>query len=138
MSGLCSPSWRPRRGTRRAQAGELRLWLGKSAGDDTAAAAIVPDQVWTHARDAAPSTIGALIIVEVKKPGRLSAAVAQAARRARRRAAALFHRGRRAWRDGATFALAVATDGASVAVLRKMSGAPADGDFATAQPCPRW
>jgi hypothetical protein len=118
-------------------AGELRVWLGKPAGDDTAAAAMAPDQVWAHARDAAPSTIGALVIVEVKKPGGLENAIAQAAKYSRRRVAALFHEADARGETGhSVFALAVATDGARVALLRTSSGAPADGNFAHAQPCP--
>ena len=118
-------------------AGELRVWLGKPAGDDTATAAMAPDQVWAHARDAAPSTIGALVIVEVKKPGGLEAAIAQAAKYSRRRVAALFHEADARGETGQdVFALAVATDGARVALLRTSSGAPADGNFALAQPCP--
>jgi hypothetical protein len=118
-------------------ASELRVWLGKPAGDDTAAAAMAPDQVWAHARDAEPSSIGALVIMEVKKPGKLAAAIAQAAKYTRRRVAALFHEADARGETGhAIFALAVATDGAQVALLRMSSGAPADGNFAGAVPCP--
>jgi hypothetical protein len=118
-------------------AGALRVWRGKTAADDTIAAAMAPDQVWTHARDAAPTTIGALIIVEVKLPGAMDAAIKQAACYARRRVAALFHEADSRGEPGHdVFALAVATDGASLAVLRTSSGAPADAAFSNARPCP--
>ena len=116
---------------------QLRVWLGKQAGDDNAAAAISPDQLWTHARDAAPSLIGALIIVEVKKPGGLRSAIAQAAKYLRRRVAALFHEADARGESGhGIFSVAVATDGHSLALLRMASGAPENGDFRDACPCP--
>ena len=119
-------------------AGELRQWLGKTADDDTAPAAVAPDQLWSHARDAAPSMLGALLIVEVKKPGNLASAVAQAAKYLRRRIAALFHEAdARGESAHDIFALAAATDGDSIALLRMSSGAPADGAFgARSLPCP--
>jgi len=120
-----------------AAAGQLRVWLGKEASDDNAAAAASPDQVWTHARDAAPSMIGALVIVEVKKPGGLRSAVAQAAKYLRRRVAALFHEADARGESGHDiFSVAAATDGHSLALLRMASGAPENGDFRDACPCP--
>ena len=117
---------------------ELRQWLGKTADDDTAPAAAAPDQLWSHARDAAPSMLGALLIVEVKKPRNLASAVAQAAKYLRRRIAALFHEAdARGESAHDIFALAAATDGDSIALLRMSSGAPADGAFgARSLPCP--
>ena len=120
-----------------AEAEQLRIWLGKEASDDNAAAAAIPDQVWTHARDAAPSIIGALVIVEVKKPGHLISAIAQAAKFLRRRVAALFHEADARGESGhGIFSVAAATDGHSLALLRMASGAPENGDFRDARPCP--
>ena len=47
----------------------LRLWHDKPAPDDVSIAQIRPDFALTGARDAASSTIGALLVVEVKLPG---------------------------------------------------------------------
>jgi hypothetical protein len=116
----------------------LRAWHGKVAADAVAAAAMAPDQVWTHARDNAVSTIGALIMFEVKKPDDLDDAVAQAAKYLRRRVAALFHEANARGETGHDiFALAAATDGCRVVFLRMTSGARADGVFPiNLQPCP--
>ena len=57
---------------------DLRLWSNALAEDDVAVAKVRPDFTITHARDAMPSTIGALLLVEVKLPGDLIAACAQA------------------------------------------------------------
>jgi hypothetical protein len=120
-----------------AEAVQLRIWLGKEASDDNAAAAAIPDQVWTHARDAASSLIGALVIVEVKKPGHLNSAIAQAAKYLRRRVAALFHEADARGESGhGIFSVAAATDGHYLALLRMASGAPKNGDFRDACPCP--
>jgi len=120
-----------------AEAEQLRIWLGREASDDNAAAAAIPDQVWTHARDAAPSIIGALVIVEVKKPGHLNSAIAQAAKYLRRRVAALFHEADARGESGhGIFSVAAATDGHYLALLRMASGAPENGDFRDACPCP--
>ena len=50
----------------------LRLWLLKTVSDVIAADEMAPDQVWTHASDATPSALGALVTVEIKKPGDLA------------------------------------------------------------------
>ena len=108
----------------------LRAWHGKVAADDVAATAMAPDQMWTHARDAAPSTIGALLIIEVKKPGNVDIAVVQAVKYLRRRVAALFHEANARGETGHDiFALGAATGGCSVVLLRMTSGACADGTF---------
>jgi UDP-3-O-[3-hydroxymyristoyl] glucosamine N-acyltransferase len=71
-------------------------------------------------------------------PGNLLSAVAQAAKYLRRRIAALFHEAdARGESAHDIFALAAATDGDSIALLRMSSGAPADGAFgARSLPCP--
>ena len=118
-------------------AGELRVWLGKAARDDSASAEVIPDQVWTHSRDASPSLIGSLVIVEVKKPKAIAAAIAQAAKYLRRRVAALFHEADARGEPGdGIFAVAAASDGHRIALLRMASGAPADKNFRDACPCP--
>ena len=115
----------------------LRLWAGVRAEDDIAADAMTPDQVWTHSRDAAPTSLGALFIVEVKKPGGLAAAVDQAVNFARRRVAKLFHEAdSRGESAHDVSALAAGTDGNEIVLVRVLSGAPADGDFQDAVPCP--
>jgi hypothetical protein len=113
------------------------LWAGVRAEDDIAADAMKPDQVWTHSRDAAPTSLGALFIVEVKKPGGLAAAVDQAVNFARRRVAKLFHEAdSRGESAHDVSALAAGTDGNEIVLVRVLSGAPADGDFQDAVPCP--
>jgi len=116
----------------------MRVWYGDVAADDVVKAAMAPDQVWTHARDASSTAIGALVIVEVKRPTGIIIAVAQAAKYLRRRVAALFHEADSRGETGHDiFALAVATDGNHVVLLRMASGARADGEFPlNLQPCP--
>lgn len=111
-------------------AGCLRQWCGKTAPDGISLDAMWPAQVWTHARDAAPSTFGALFIVEVKKPGDLEKAVAKAANYARRRVCTLFNEAdARGEPVHNVFALAAGTDGRDIVFLRISSGAPQDGIY---------
>ena len=117
---------------------QLRLWCNALAEDDVAKAKIRPDFTVTHARDSIPSTIGALLLVEVKLPGELPAACAQARAYLRR---SIFKRCSEADARGESmdgiFAYALATDGISVVALRMLSGAPPPGaSFEGALPCP--
>ena len=118
--------------------GDLRVWVGKVAADDCKLVEAIPDQMWTHARDSVPSMIGALVLVEVKKPGAdsIGTAVSQATNYQRRHVAALYHEAHARGTTGHDIvSFAVATDGASLVLLRMVSGAPADGDVTGAVPC---
>jgi hypothetical protein len=116
----------------------LRLWCNALAEDDIGRAKIRPDFTVTHVRDAMPSTIGALLLVEVKLPGDLTGARTQARTYLRRsvykRCAEADERGE--GMDG-IFAYALATDGKSLVALKMRSGAPPLGaSFEGASPCP--
>jgi hypothetical protein len=116
----------------------LRLWHDDLAEDDEAAAKIRPDFCVSSTRDSAASTLGAVLIVEVKLPGELDAAARQARIYLRRRIYKLC-RERDARREAmdSVVALGAATDGCSVCILRMSSGAPPPGgSFAVAKPCP--
>ena len=116
----------------------LRVWRDKSAPDDVASAHVRPDFTLTGVRDAAPSTIGALLFAEVKLPGALDAAAFQVRAYLRRRVYKLCcEADARGEALDRIFAFGVATDGADVVIARGASGAPALGDsFAGAIPCP--
>ena len=118
----------------------LQLWCNETAGHEAQLATIRPDFTFTHARDALPSTLGALLLVEVKLPGCIEDAVTQACIYLRRR---VYRLCREAHARGepmdAVFALGLAADGPHAVVLRMHSGAPPAGSgqsFAAAQPCP--
>ena len=116
----------------------LRVWGDAPAPDDVPRAHVRPDFALTGVRDAAPSTIGALLLSEVKRPGRLDAAAYQLRAYLRRRVYKLCAEAdaRGEALDGIV-AFGAATDGASVVVARMASGAPAPGaSFARAVPCP--
>jgi hypothetical protein len=121
----------------------LRVWHNQETPDDAMAAAqsphLWPDFVLTGARDAMPSTFGALVIVEVKLPGGIKAAAYQVRAAMRRRVAQLCREADacgEALEDAATV-FGVGTDGAHVVLARMSSGAPRDGEsFAGAIPCP--
>ena len=117
---------------------ELRIWGNAIAEDDVACARIRPDFSLTHARDAAPSTLGALLLVEVKLPGSLTHALRQARAYLRRRVFKLCcERESRGEACDGVFALGIATDGAQLALLRMRSGAPPrGGSYGVAEPCP--
>jgi hypothetical protein len=116
----------------------LRLWHDNFADDDVAAARIRPDFCATHVRDAAASTLGAALIVEVKLPGTLKLAARQARIYLRRRVYKICcERNERGEAMDSVVALGAATDGCDVIVLRMLSGAPrAGGSFRGATPCP--
>jgi hypothetical protein len=63
----------------------LRVWHERKTADCVEGAPVRPDFTLTGDRDAAPSTIGALVIVEAKLPGNLANAVKQVAAYLRRR-----------------------------------------------------
>ena len=118
--------------------GALRVWHDKPAPDDVRRAHVRPDFTLTHVRDAAPTTVGASLIVEVKKPGGIGDAAYQACAYARRRVFKLCCEAdaRGEPLDG-IFAFGVATDGARVVIARVASGAPPPGaSFVGAVPCP--
>jgi hypothetical protein len=116
----------------------LRLWCNAMAEDDINRAQIRPDFTVTHARDFMPSTIGALLLVEVKLPGNLAAACSQARAYLRR---SIYKRcteadARGEGMDGIV-AFALATDGRGLVALKMRSGAPPPGaSFEGAVPCP--
>ena len=117
-----------------------RLWHDVIAPDDIPFDEARPDFVVAHARDARPSLLGSIVLVEVKKQGtgQLRKACQQAANYMSRRMYRLCcerdARGE-ALHDLAVFG--VALDGSSVQVLRMASGAPPPGgSFAAATPCP--
>ena len=121
-------------------AAPLRLWCNVTAEHEVAQASVRPDFTFTHLRDAMPSTMGALLIVEVKLPGEIEDAMTQACINMRRR---IYRLCKEAHARGdamdALFALGVATDGLHAVVLRMRSGAPPAGpgqSFAQAVPCP--
>lgn len=116
----------------------LRVWHDAAAPDDIKRAHVRPDFTLTVLRDAAPSTIGAALFVEVKKPGHIDDAVCQACTYARRRVFKLCCEAdaRGEPLDG-IFAFAAATDGAHVVIVRVSSGAPRAGEsFENVTPCP--
>jgi hypothetical protein len=115
----------------------LRLWCNVITEDDIPHSKIKPDFSLTHKRDAMPSTIGSLLLVEVKLPGKLKEACSQARTYLRRsihkRCVEANERGERM--DN-VFALALATDGMNIIVLKMLSGAPPLGSsFVDAVPC---
>ena len=116
----------------------LRVWGNAYAEDEVASARIRPDFTVTHARDSAPSTLGALVLVEVKLPGSLDDALRQARAYLRRRVYKLCcERDARGEACDGVFALGMATDGAQLALLRMRSGAPPlGGSYIGAVPCP--
>ena len=117
---------------------ELRLWHDTVAEDDESSAKIRPDFSVSHARDAAASTLGAVLVVEVKLPRDLDAAMRQTRIYLRRRVYKLCReRDARGESMDDVFALGVATDGSAVCLVRVSSGAPrAGGSFENAVPCP--
>jgi len=118
--------------------GALRVWHDEPAPDDVKRAHVRPDFTVTLARDAAPSTIGAVLFVEVKKPRDIVNAAYQACAYARRRVFKLCCEAdaRGEPLDG-IFSLCAATDGEFVVLARVASGAPPRGEsFSGAVPCP--
>jgi hypothetical protein len=117
------------------------VWHNQETPDNAMAQSphLWPDFVLTGARDAMPSTFGALVIVEVKLPGGIKAAAYQVRAAMRRRVAQLCREADacgEALEDAATV-FGVGTDGAHVVLARMSSGAPRDGEsFAGAIPCP--
>jgi hypothetical protein len=117
-----------------------RLWHDVIAPDDIPFDEARPDFVVAHARDARPSLLGSIVLVEVKREGQgqLRKACLQAANYMSRRMYRLCCE--RDARGEALHELAVfgvALDGSSVQVLRMASGAPPPGgSFAAATPCP--
>lgn len=118
----------------------LRLWCNATAEHEVVEASVCPDFSLTHRRDAMPSTMGALLMVEVKLPGEIENAVTQTCIYLRRRVYRLCKEAHaRGEAMDALFALGVATDGQCAVVLRMRSGAPPAGpeqSFALAVPCP--
>jgi hypothetical protein len=117
----------------------LRVWRERVATDDVTVAEMRPDFTLTHCRDAAPSTIGALVIVEAKLPGNLASAVKQVAAYLRRRVFKLcLERSSRGEPFADVFSLGVGTDGREIVFVRVRSGAPELGGvlYKTAVPCP--
>jgi len=116
----------------------LRLWHDTVAEDDESSAKIRPDFCVSHARDAAASTLGAVLVVEVKLPGNLDAAERQTRIYLRRRVYKLCReRDARGESMDGVFALGAATDGRAVCIVRVSSGAPRAGcSFENAVPCP--
>jgi len=117
-----------------------RLWHDVIAPDDIPFDEARPDFVVAHARDARPSLLGSIVLVEVKRggQGQLRKACLQVANYMSRRMYRLCcerdARGE-ALHDLAVFG--VALDGVSVQVLRMASGAPPPGgSYAAATPCP--
>ena len=116
----------------------LRVWHDSPAPDDVARAHVRPDFTLTSLRDAAPSTIGAKLVCEVKLPGSFESAAFQTRAYCRRcvykRCCEADARGEAL--DGIA-AFGIATDGITLAVVRVASGAPPAGaSFAGAKPCP--
>jgi hypothetical protein len=116
----------------------LRIWSGVTAPDDIPKAEMTPDFTATHVRDSALSTLGALLIVEVKLLGDMYNARRQTRIYLRRRVHKLcLEREARGESCEDVFALGVATDGRQVVLMRVDSGAPPAGQsFANAEPCP--
>lgn len=116
----------------------LRVWGNVFAEDDIDRAKIQPDFTATDVRDSSASTIGALIIIEVKLPGDLTRAVRQTCTYLRRRVyKTCCERDARGESCHSVFALGVATDGYDVVLVRVESGAPPPGaSYAGYSPCP--
>ena len=116
----------------------LCIWGGVTASDDIPKAEITPDFTATHVRDSALSTLGALLIVEVKLLGDIYTARRQTRLYLRRRVRQLcLERMVRGESFEDVFALGVATDGWQVVLIRVDSGAsPTWQSFANAEPCP--
>jgi hypothetical protein len=117
---------------------DLRLWHDIVTADSIPVQEMQPDFVITHARDAQPSVIGALLLVEVKLPEDLKTAVAQACNMGRRRMLRLFREAdRRGDELHSITVLVAATDGYDIRILRIRSGAPPAGSsYEGAVPCP--
>ena len=129
------------RGVLGAVAGHrLRVWHDEETPDDACTKAhLWPDFVLSDARDAMASVFGALVIVEVKLPGGITAAATQMRAALRRRVAQLCREAdaRGESLDDAATVFGVGTDGAQVVIARMSSGAPRAGEsFADAIPCP--
>ena len=117
---------------------ELRVFHDAFAEDDVAVGRIKPDFTVTHVRDSASSTVGGLILIEVKLPGDMVDALRQIRAYLRRRVYKLCcEKDARGEACDDVFALGVATDGVQVAFVRVSSGAPAaGGSFDGRKPCP--
>jgi hypothetical protein len=124
-----------------AGASGLQLWHDVIAADSNPANEMKADFPCTHLRDRLPSLLGAAVLVEVKLPGRLQAAIKQALNYCRRRMRELFAAAQLRG-DVPLHALevfAVATDGHELVVLRVTSGAPEPGgSYRGAAPCPSY
>lgn len=117
---------------------QLRLWWERVAADDVPHAEAKPDFLVTRDRDAQPSLLGAVAIVEVKLPGAIQKAVSQACAYMRRRIFKLVSESDERGEDlSSIFTWGVATDGEEVVLLRMRSGAPlAPATFEHCTPCP--
>jgi len=120
----------------------LRVWHERKAADCVEGASVRPDFTLTGSRDAAPSTIGALVQVEVKLPGDVEKGARQMRAYLRRRVFRLCcEADARGEPIDEIFSLGAATDGHWVVLVRVDSGAPAAGAtyaslMPTPQPCP--
>jgi len=117
---------------------QLRLWWERVAADDVPHSEAKPDFLVTRARDAQPSLLGAVAIVEVKLPGAIEKAVSQACAYMRRRIFKLVSESDARGEDLSSICTwGVATDGEMVVLLRMRSGAPlAPATFEHCEPCP--
>ena len=116
----------------------LRVWCGKTAVDDIKSANIIPDFSVTPAGEGQVALINTVFFVEVKLPGNLKAGARQAASYCRRAIRVLLNEAiERNDRVDNISALAVATDGLSIMLVRVWSGAPPLGQsWENCNPCP--
>ena len=117
---------------------ELRLVLNEITPDEVAVAEMQPDFSVVHARDAAPTLLGALFMLEVKLPGNQAGAERQAHAYARRRLYPLLLEALNRGEAGDAVSTVVAgSDGRLVTLSLVMSGAPPlNGEWAERVPCP--
>ena len=115
-----------------------RLWCNVIAPDDIPYDQVRPDFLVAHARDAAPSLLGSIALVEVKLQGNLRDACLQGANYlSRRMYRQCCERDARGEAIHNLVMFGVALDGHSVMLLRMSSGAPPPGSsYVGAKPCP--
>jgi hypothetical protein len=105
-----------------------RYWCDKKVPDDVPHDEAKPDHSFTHVRDAQLSLLGALLMVEDKRPGALAEAVSQALQYGRRRVQKLYYTAKDVGcaleELAAVSTLVVATDVRSLCIGRVRSGCP--------------
>lgn len=114
----------------------LREFKGK-APDEIGRHEINPDHTLTSERDMLPNLFGAAIIGEDKLPCDIGRALSQTLKYGRRRIRVVTREADARGEPLHTIsAMLFGSDGRHIIFAKMMSGAPEDGNFATAMPCP--